>query len=191
MKGTGPFLLNITPYKIIHEYVVFEAHMIPCPVFEDTHGNSSITVNIIDLKNKKSMWWIKDAKTIQRKGSSMNWEQEFNDFDKIKDKGYFIVPLSQKNGIKANVILNGYTCLNDMPLDTFNPKSYMLKESGIYFYSNGIIVNWKHKPDVISIKPSQSMVKNEGIRIIRDAGPAIVDKDFPKKRKTIDYRKNK
>ena len=183
MEGIGPLLLTITPHKVIQNFVVFEAHIKPCPVYDDSSGGS-IEIKVFDSVNQKGMWWIKNKDVIKKEGSSLEWKQEFNDVNKIKDKGYFIVPINQKNAIKATVNLSGYTCLNEMDIDSFNVASYMMKESGFYYHHNGVIVNWKPRPNVIEIQ----FVDNDKIVVVRDTNPQAIQKDIPQQRRTIDVR---
>tara|TARA_R110002020_G_scaffold234457_4_gene446504 strand:+ start:3498 stop:4058 length:561 start_codon:yes stop_codon:yes gene_type:complete len=149
MNGTGPLLLTITPYKVIRDFVVFEAHVIPCPVYDGTHNDSSITISIFNKQTNESFYWIKNKDVISVKDSPVSWKQEFNNVDDITNKGYFIVP-NKNITIGASVLMDGYSCLNEQDINIFDVYSYMSNEPGYYYHVNGVVFQWKKKDTVIS-----------------------------------------
>lgn len=149
MNGVGPLLLTITPYKVVRNFVVFEAHMTPCPSYDKIHNDSYIKVSVFDKQTKKSFYWIKNRDAVVKEQSSLYWEQNFKNVDDINTKGYFIVPTSGQISIQASVTMIGYSCLSEQNISTFDVNSYMSNEKGHYYHSNGVVVQWKEKEDII------------------------------------------
>jgi len=170
MNGTGPLLLTITPYKVIRDFVVFEAHVKPCPVYDGTHNDSSIVISFFNKQTNESFYWTNNKDVISVEDSPPYWKQDFNDVNDIQNKGYFIVP-NENIDIGARVMNFGYSCLNEQDVNLFDVYSYMSSESGYYYHVNGVVFQWKKKDSVIltqNIDKGICMVSNPQAKAVDD-----------------------